>query len=91
MLYILNVYKIHPVGIAEISIFATVFVGNFMLRFGNTIIILNKKYKKFALKVAIPTPIKPNFGIITKFSITPIIPEITLIINSIWVLFARWY
>ena len=60
----------HPVGMAANSIFALVYFGNLMLRFGNTIKTLNKKYKKFAAKVAIPTPVSPNFGINTKFKIT---------------------
>ena len=90
-MYFFSIYNNTPVGIAEIKILNNVFLGTFNLNSGKTMIKLSSKYKKFAESVAIPTPTSPIFGIRTTLRITPIIPEINLIINSICVLFARWY
>lgn len=81
----------HPVGITEIIIFSSVYFGILKFKFGRTIIKLSSKYKKFAKSVAKPTPINPILGINMMFRITPIIPEISFIVNSICVLFAKWY
>lgn len=80
-----------PVGIAESIILSTVYLGKYKFRFGRTIIILSKKYKKLAKNVANPTPANPIFGISMIFKIIPKMPETNLITNSICVLFARWY
>ena len=45
-------------------------------------IILSRQYRKFAANVAIPTPVSPNFGINAKLRATPIIPDMSLIVNS---------
>ena len=44
--------------------------------------ILNKKYKKFAPNVAIPTPTNPILGINRMFNAIFAIPDINLIIKS---------
>ena len=38
-----------------------------------------------------PTPSSPIFGIRIIFKITPTIPDVNLIIKSIYVLFAKWW
>ena len=70
-------------GINAPNIFANLKVGNLNLKFGNTIMTLNIKYKKFAINVAIPTPIKPILDIKIIFKITPTIPDTIFIIKSI--------
>lgn len=88
---VLNPYQIPAVGIKATLILTSMFVGQRKFKFGITMSILNNQYKKLAENVAIPTPISPNFGISANVKNTPIIPEISLIINSMWVLLAKWY
>ena len=75
-------YKIAN-GIEEIIILSTIFAGNLNLKSGSTIITLNKKYKKFAHNVAIPTPTSPYSGINAKLRTTPTIPDTTFMMKSI--------
>lgn len=81
--YLLNTTYKAAKGIYEISILKIVRFGEISLKPGKTIITLSKKYKKLALNVAIPTPTKPYLGISKIFRITPTIPDVNLIINSI--------
>ena len=81
--YILSAYQTPDVGINAVIIRSIIVPGKYTFKFGMMIIILNKQYRKLAENVAIPTPISPNFGIRAKVNPTPIIPEISLIMNSI--------
>ena len=53
-------------GTKDIAILDIIKLGKINLNPGRTIITLNKKYKKFAPKVAIPTPTSPirEYGLV---------------------------
>ena len=56
----------------------------------NSFIFTHKgEYTKGNILVAMPTPISPSFGIKAKVNPIPMIPEISLIVNSMWVLLAK--
>ena len=65
------------------SILEIISLGNISLSPGKTIMMLKRKYKKFAPSVAIPTPTSPIFGIRRIFKTTLAIPDVNFIINSI--------